>query len=328
MTAIDKKAKPTILIIDDDESMRFLIARHMTKLECDVIISDSGEKAIEYLQNEEVALILTDLNMPGMDGIEMLSHIKHNSKHSVTPVIFISGNANEVDIQIRGYKTGAVDFLQKPYNPFILQSKVKVFLDLYNKQKQIEFLLEEQRGLNQKLQSVTTELDKKNRELDHLSRIDPLTHLPNRRDAREKMQQEVVRSVRNKDPFSVIIADVDHFKMFNDTYGHEGGDNVLVALANTIKQNIRSQDYVCRWGGEEFLFLLPETDRYGAKGLAEKIRLKVEQLELMYHDQPLHITMSFGIGEFNRRKTLEEVVKTADDNLYRAKDIGRNCVFA
>lgn len=176
--------------------------------------------------------------------------------------------------------------------------------------------------------NVTAELNEKNHGLDRISRYDSLTDLPNRRDAQGRLQAEIMRSVRSKKPFSsIIMSDMDYFKNFNDTYGHDGGDNVLKVIANLLRENIRSQDFVCRWGGEEF-FLLPETDSFGNKNLAEKLRRKVEQLKLIYNEKILKITMSFGISEFNRTRTLEEVLRIADDHLYLAKRSGRNTVYA
>lgn len=129
---------PKVLIIDDDESMRKLLARHISKLDCEIILSNSGQKALDFLREEEVALILTDYKMPQMNGLEILSHVKKSSRHRYTPVIFISSLVEEKDLQLESYKTGAVDFIHKPYQPFILRSKVQVFLEIYNKHKEVE----------------------------------------------------------------------------------------------------------------------------------------------------------------------------------------------
>ena len=170
------------------------------------------------------------------------------------------------------------------------------------------------------------ELVKLNKELEKLSAIDPLTNLFNRRIMDEKLSKEWERAVRYKSKFALIIFDIDHFKKINDTYGHQTGDKVLREISRLSEQVLRKADVIARWGGEEFLILLPETDKKGTEILAEKLRKKVEQ----YHFTDCNnITISMGVAVFHgEEKTVDELLNEADKNLYIAKQSGRNRVVA
>ena len=160
--------------------------------------------------------------------------------------------------------------------------------------------------------------------LDKLSRKDELTGLSNRRDIYEKLQEELCRFERSGHIFSVIIADLDHFKRVNDTYGHDCGDYVLREVAKTLTQNTQKRDTVARWGGEEFLIFLPGTKVQHAQTVAERLRRAVAALELSYKDQSLTTTMSMGIAAYRAGTSLSQLIHTADTRLYRAKKEGRN----
>ena len=170
------------------------------------------------------------------------------------------------------------------------------------------------------------ELKAKARELELASRTDPLTGLFNRRHLLEKIEEERVRYQRNTRPFSVIICDIDHFKKVNDVYGHDCGDAVLKAIAGLLGRLIRKQDCLGRWGGEEFLLLLPETAAEGATVLAEKLRKRVEEHEFVYVGLKLPITMTFGVAQYNNDYGIDACIVGADSALYKGKSNGRNCV--
>ena len=164
------------------------------------------------------------------------------------------------------------------------------------------------------------------KEFERLSKYDPLTQLMNRRAINEELENELNRFQRNNKAFTVIITDIDHFKNFNDTHGHDCGDAVLKEVAVTLKNNIRKMDKVARWGGEEFLFLLPETEEPQGALVAEKLRERIEDLIFTWKNQELQITMSFGLCQLREDLPLEECLKAADEALYRAKEAGRNKV--
>ena len=170
----------------------------------------------------------------------------------------------------------------------------------------------------------TLELSKKYQQLAH---FDPLTQLSNRRDALHILQREQARIVRNKEPLSIILCDVDHFKKINDHYGHNAGDAVLIDLAKIFTNNIREQDCIARWGGEEFLFILPQTHAKNANDFAVKIKEIIQNHLVNYEDEKIKVTVSMGIEQFNGNHSIDEIIKMADKYLYQAKNAGRNQVF-
>ncbi len=163
------------------------------------------------------------------------------------------------------------------------------------------------------------------KKLELQSLTDPLTKMNNRRAMWNFLNSEIIRQKRNKKPFSIIMVDIDKFKIFNDLYGHECGDYTLVTVAKTIVANLRNQDVVARWGGEEFLILLPGTNIGGAKVIAEKIRVNISKY-FFYNKTKLLVTVTLGLSEFNGSENIEYVIKMADKALYEGKQSGRNCV--
>lgn len=161
-------------------------------------------------------------------------------------------------------------------------------------------------------------------ELEKIAKTDPLTQLPNRRAVLEQINYETARFKRNAEPFTIVISDIDDFKNVNDTYGHDAGDKVLTALSNLIKKTIRQQDICARWGGEEFLFLFPGTDRKGGKTISDKIRMKIEKENIEYKGSSISITMTFGICTFSEALTVDECITNADKALYEGKKLGKN----
>jgi diguanylate cyclase (GGDEF)-like protein len=160
-----------------------------------------------------------------------------------------------------------------------------------------------------------------------LALSDPLTTLANRRNALTILQQEKSRVSRNNESLSVLLCDLDHFKMVNDKYGHNCGDIVLTELAQVFKQSVRQQDCVARWGGEEFLFILPQTSAEQAFIIAEKIRTNVQHHKVLFHKQEISLTISMGISQLTDNQTIDELINNADRYLYQAKKNGRNQVY-
>ena len=163
--------------------------------------------------------------------------------------------------------------------------------------------------------------------LEILSRTDPLTNLANRRSLLESINHEKYRLDRSNEVFSIIISDIDEYKTINDTYGHNAGDFVLQEIGDLITKSLRRQDYVGRWGGDEFLLLLPNTRVEGGRILADNIRKKVAEHDFHYHDFHIIVSMSFGVSEFQKGQSIHDCIKNADDSLYKAKHEGKNKVF-
>lgn len=169
-------------------------------------------------------------------------------------------------------------------------------------------------------------LIKANKQLEELSRKDPLTSISNRRDILEKINYETLRFERNKKEFSLVMGDIDNFKSVNDNHGHECGDYILKALVNTIISGLRKQDIVGRWGGEEFILLLPETNLTGGEIAAEKIRKIIDQNEFIYNNKVIPISITFGVSEYSSGKNIDSCIKEADSALYKGKSKGKNRV--
>lgn len=163
-------------------------------------------------------------------------------------------------------------------------------------------------------------------QLEELSTTDPLTKLYNRRGLRNEIEHEVIRFERNNEAFVLIISDIDDLKTINDTYGHDAGDFLIVELSKVMRETIRKQDFIGRWGGDEFLFLLPQTDLSGGECLAKKIRQKINDLKISFKERKLSATMTFGVSVFQENDTLEDCFKRSDLALYRAKKMGKNSV--
>jgi diguanylate cyclase (GGDEF)-like protein len=166
------------------------------------------------------------------------------------------------------------------------------------------------------------------RELDLISKTDPLTGIYNRRFIIEKMEEERTRFRRYGKRFSLIIIDIDFFKKVNDAWGHDCGDHVLVETSKQLKTLLREQDCLARWGGEEFLILLPETDADGAEVLAERLRLSIEEKAFEYRKKRIFVTLTLGISEYSDNISVDDAIRKADNALYEGKNRGRNCVVA
>jgi len=173
---------------------------------------------------------------------------------------------------------------------------------------------------------TNTKLKAANAKLEQISKTDPLTDLANRRDMIERMKQEQIRFSRNRKSFVLLMSDIDSFKKINDNHGHACGDFILKSLAKQMKSTARKQDITGRWGGEEFLMLLPETDIDGGFALAEKIRKDIETTTYNYSDSKISLTMTFGVSMYDRLMDIDHCVKMADEALYRGKRQGKNCV--
>ena len=303
-----------ILIVDDSRFNLEVLSRILLAAAADsndpdypqytITTATSGPDALEKLASgEKPDLILLDIIMPGMSGFEVLSTIKESDDICDIPVIIISGLADENDEE-KGLLLGAVDYITKPFKNSIVIARVKTHLKIVAQLRIIE----------------------------RLSIIDQLTNIPNRRYFDNHIDIEWKRAIREQASISALMIDIDHFKKFNDTYGHQQGDEVLKAVSATIKSVLkRPADTAARWGGEEFVVLLINTEIAGALIVAEQIRASIEALEVQNINDPavpLNVTISVGavsIAPAND-SLMEEFIGTADKALYAAKESGRNRV--
>jgi diguanylate cyclase (GGDEF)-like protein len=298
-----------VLIVDDTPANIDILKKVLAAEGYGLSIAHSGEVALDIVSRSLPDLILMDVTMPGLDGFETCQKIKSDPSTRDIPIIFVTANNDTEDI-VKGFDVGGVDYITKPYQLKEVLSRIKTHL--------------QNRTLIKRNALLIADLRESNNKLDIMSRTDPLTGLSNRRDVNEKIEAELVRFERNKNPFSLILGDIDHFKKINDTFGHDAGDYVLVQVAQLMTQSIRRQDVVARWGGEEFLIFLPETNIAGGLKLAEDIRQKIEVEEFCFDQKNIAVTMSFGVCISEAKLPSKSLVKKADDCLYKAKETGRN----
>lgn len=314
-----------ILIVDDRQDNLLVLESLLEDMNCNIVKATSGNEALSLMLDNEFALVLLDVQMPDMDGFETAEFMRMNSKTRYLPIIFVTAISKEQKCIFKGYEIGAVDYLFKPIEPIILQSKVRVFLDLYNQKK----LVEEQTKLLELKVKELSELKEANFKLESLSTLDGLTGISNRRSFDNYIDMSLKNCARADKPISLIMADIDFFKNYNDNYGHLQGDDCLIKVAKAMASSIkRPLDFVARYGGEEFAVILPETDEEGAKVIAETIRKNVEDLKITHEHSTAapYVTLSLGIETMMPKAdySANELIENADKALYKAKQNGRN----
>ena len=289
----------TILIVDDVQANITILERTLASVGYNISVAFNGQKALDLVPKLKPDLILLDIMMPGIDGYEVCRRLKQSDVSKYIPVIFITAKGDTESI-VEGFDVGAVDFIMKPFKVKEVCARVHTHLTL-------------SAALNKLIQDSET---------------DPLTGLFNRRTFLKRIEEEAMRFRRYQKPFSILFGDIDFFKKINDTYGHAAGDAVLINISNILKTAKREIDQVARWGGEEFLILLPETDVAGAVQHGNKIREMISAKPFIYEGQEINITMSFGVSIYNGDTSIEKTIDLADQRLYRAKESGRNKVVS
>lgn len=309
-----------ILVVDDEESLRDIMTQVLSEAGYEVTALESGEKALEAFQKNPYPLVITDIRMQGMSGIQLIQEIKQLQPD--TQVIIMTSHAS-LDTAIMAIQSGAYDYLMKPFEDLQLISAVV--------QRAVEkaILIEEKRRLMETLKKNNEQLEHVNRILKELAIRDGLTGLYNHRYFQEALTMELARSRRHERTFSLIFMDVDFFKKYNDTHGHLQGDQLLATLGKILKDRLRFTDIVARYGGEEFVALLPETSKGNARRLAENLRQCVADHPFPGAEvQPLgRVTVSMGVAAFPEDGTdSPTLIQCADQALYQAKRNGRNTV--
>ena len=264
-------------------------------------VANAGPEGLEKARELKPDLILLDIIMPGMSGFEVLAQLKETQETWSIPVIIITGLEDAANEE-KGLVLGAVDYITKPFKEAVVLARIKNHRLIVEQMRMIE----------------------------HQSLFDPLTNIMNRRSFNFQIDGLWSYAIRKQEPLSVIMSDIDHFKKFNDTYGHQIGDLVLQIVAKAISSALkRASDQVFRWGGEEFTVLLPTTPIEGAAQVAERIREAVENAGIPYGDgPPLKVTASLGVASTvpGVDDVIEDFVKKADTAMYTAKESGRNRV--
>jgi two-component system, cell cycle response regulator len=288
-----------ILVVDDDPAMRRILVKVLTTAGYDVSIASDGREALDHIRGECPHIVITDWDMPSLNGVELCRQVRGEDLPRYVYVVMLTGSY-QVSL-VEGFDCGADDFITKPVDASELLAR---------------------------LQSGSRIVDLESK-LRLLAKCDPLTEVLNRRTFFELFEKEWQRSSRNQDVVSCLIMDVDHFKATNDNYGHQPGDRVLHAIAQVLQQQCRIPDSVCRYGGEEFCVLLPDTDEQGALRCAERCRRAIEQLRFGAPLEDLRVTASFGVAQRNcHAANPAQLVNQADQALLTSKRSGRNRVTA
>lgn len=291
----------TLLIVDDEKQNRTLLTE-LLQDDYQIILAKNGVQGLEKAQERLPDLILLDVLMPEMDGFAVIRALKASDHTRHIPVIFVSALDSVADEEL-GLELGAVDYIAKPFHPPIVRVRVRNHLQAVHQRRLLE----------------------------QLALIDSLTEIPNRRRFAEVYEREWRRCMRSATPLSLIVVDVDHFKIFNDTYGHAAGDMVLKRVAKAIQIALnRPADFVARYGGEEFVVVLPDIDATRAQMVAEKIRAEVEHQKIPYPESSTSPWLTISLGGATQTPKQTEVdaklFGDADRSLYDAKRDGRNRV--
>jgi diguanylate cyclase (GGDEF)-like protein len=308
------------ILVADDEPSNVRILGELLKNDYDIFVASDGRETVRLAEEILPDLILLDIMMPGLDGYGVCRELKAIKATESIPVIFVTARKKTDDI-VRGFEVGGRDYIQKPFYPQELYARVRTHIDLKRAHEQLADDAAMFEELNRKL---ATALDK----MELMARIDPLTGLGNRRFLLERLEEETARAKRTGRILSIAMADIDNFKAINDTHGHECGDIVLQLIAQTIKDCIRKEDMVARWGGEEFLLFFVETPVGEARLTAERIREKIAGLTINYHEKPIFITVTIGVAKYDTAVDGDANIRRADDAMYRGKGLTKNCVVA
>ncbi|MEO6418726.1 MAG: diguanylate cyclase [Polyangiaceae bacterium] len=302
-----------VLVIDDSRTIRRILRDTLeaSGLFRVVLEATDGAEGLRVAASSSVDLVLCDLDMPNVDGFGFLRGFRADARNERIPVLMLSGSGESRN-KVEGFALGANDYIVKPCDPPELCARVSNYLRLKILQDQLE--------------SKNRELEAKNQELAELATTDSLTGLHNRRHFLARMNDELNRSLRYGHPFAMLMLDIDHFKRINDTKGHPVGDEVLIAIARTLRTVLRKTDLLARFGGEEFVVCLPEATRESSLHVAEKVRVAVEACVIPSLDWAVTVSIGVAWHPTPGAETVEELLRVADDGLYRAKRGGRNRV--
>ncbi len=327
---MEKTEKTNILLVDDRPENLLALETILKRPGLGLIKASSGNEALGMILEYDFALVLLDVQMPEMDGFETAELMRGNEETRHIPIIFVTAISKERKHVFRGYETGAVDYLFKPLDPDILLGKVNVFLDLYQQKRALKEMTRDLEETVRELETGKRVIEEKNKLLNDLSIRDGLTGLYNHRHMENVSKQEFIRAARYQTDLSCLLMDLDYFKKVNDTFGHAFGDVVLKAFALRVKQNLRSADLAFRYGGEEFMVLLPHTGIEGARQTAEKLRAYCETNPYTDGSTSTIVTVSIGLASLNEYdlQNAGELISYADKALYRAKAEGRNRISA
>ncbi len=292
-----------VLVVDDSRVVRGVVAGYLETARYAVEQADNGDQALDMIEKGTFDVVITDLRMPGLDGFEVLQAAKRVAP-GLEVIILTGTHTQDMSAAVRALRLGAHDYLTKP--PAHPE----------------EVVLTVERAMEKRRLRETNE--RLLRQLEESALTDPLTAVPNRRAFDLALEQEVARAKRHKHPLSFVMLDIDHFKAVNDTFGHDAGDEVLRSFARTVSQVLREGDSLYRYGGEEFVAILPHADAAGATGAAERILAAVAESCVRVGSAAIRVTTSAGVSSLAEGGDGRDAISRADAGLYAAKKGGRN----
>jgi two-component system, cell cycle response regulator len=298
-----------ILIVEDELIFRRMVKKYLLEAGYDVVEAEDGQSAWELFQREPFHLVITDWMMPNLTGPELVEKIRTSGQKNYTYIIMLTA-MDDKDNVVLGLESGADEYLTKPFNSRELIARVASGMRILK--------LEEQ-------------LMQAHQQMEILAMRDGLTGLLNRRATEEYAESEFNLTIRKERVLSVIMLDIDYFKSVNDRFGHKFGDHALQQVAKILKADLRNYDRVGRWGGEEFILILPDTQLKDAATVAERVRVRTAELKIsLENGETFSVHISLGVastaGQFS---SLTKLIDAADQALYQAKQTGRNrvCIF-
>jgi two-component system cell cycle response regulator len=301
---VDTVTPIVVLLVEDSAAIRALVRRMLVAGGHTVVEAAGGAAALAVCREQQPDVMLLDVEMPEMSGWDVLAAMKADPDLRDVPVVFLTGRSDTTDM-VDGLRLGAHDYLRKPCEPTELLARVQAAA---------------------RVKRLQDELRQRNEDLDRISRTDALTGLRNRRHVEEYLVKLTSLARRNAEPIAVLVIDIDHFKSVNDRHGHEAGDAVLREVAGRMLGSVRLEDMVGRWGGEEFLVVLPNTAAEGAAELAERLRQVVAETPCRLADgDAVQVTISVGCAA-SLIDDAGRLVRSADAAMYEAKESGRNRV--
>jgi two-component system cell cycle response regulator len=318
----DAAQKLRFLVVDDDRSIQLLLKKLLSASGHIVHTASNGKEALAVAMETRPHLIITDWIMPEMDGVSFCRALRQTKIGRSVYLLLLTSMEAEARL-VEAFEAGVDDYVVKPINPRVLTARLRAGQRTIRLQQEVE-------GDREEIRRFAAELAMTNRRLQQAALMDPLTEVPNRRYAMDRMQQEWSAADRNERPMACMVIDVDHFKSVNDTHGHDVGDTVLRRVAETLKHTARMQDVIARLGGEEFLVLCPNTDTAAAAQCAERLRQAVQQLRVPIGAGTLQVTISIGVAALDGEMLgPDAMIKAADQAVYAAKQSGRNrtCIY-
>jgi diguanylate cyclase (GGDEF)-like protein len=309
--------KMRVLVVEDDRAMLVLLEAMLKAAGHEVLTARNGVEALQAVETQRPQLVITGWNLPVMDGVTLCRKLRESPERRDVYVFILTGKET-ADSLVEAFEAGADDYLVKPVSQRVFFARLRAAQRVVQLQEELAYDREQ-------LLRFSRDLAASNERLQRLALTDALTELPNRRSAVERLEQEWALAQRGERKLSCMMVDIDHFKAINDKLGHQAGDEVLKSVAQALRHSARTQDLVCRYGGEEFVVICPDTDLKAAAQCAERLRQKVSELD--HRGRGFALTISVGVAE--RRSdmgSVDALLARADACLYAAKEAGRNRV--